>query len=295
MNFTKFDVVILFTMSLAIVLLSFIFPAVGMADASNETSTGEVPEFNISSSKWDIAGDFPDRKKRSSTPTTGTLVFEQNRSEGGFSKSAWMYGDESDGWKLSLVNNGTDSDTILRSKLEYYFSGNVQLAFYDPDPGEFNDSHPFEPTEINSADGNWSIEMTLQEYDNNDTANFYGEVDYEIFNQPEVDGTSWISRIPIVGGIFDVTDQIAGVLVWIGSVGWWFVATLFEVGITGVSILLTTMIYAVSMGGWLTASYTSVIAAASGWASVILLIPAVLLFLEFAKLTMIGISLFPYT
>lgn len=57
MNITRFDVSILIGMLLAIILMTFIIPGLGFVNA--DVTTDDIPEFNMTTDRFDFAGDFP--------------------------------------------------------------------------------------------------------------------------------------------------------------------------------------------------------------------------------------------
>lgn len=284
MDFTKFDVVILFTMSFAIIILSFTFPAVGLADSSNETAESDVPEFNISSSKWDIAGDFPDDP---GTPAQGVLEWEE--SLGGNSQNeVTLHGDTTDGVQMSLVNTGTGSQPDMLVTVTNWTSGSSVSETYNVTNEQVNDDGIF-------FHDNYSYEIYLEieTYENVGGDSFENDVSWELREMPEDEG--WIDRIPVIGGIFSAAEQLASVLAWFGAIIWWAVATSFEIALAVIGTLLDVMVFGVDVLVWLSTTYTDVITTAEGWASVIMLIPGLLVSLEFGKIAMIGVSLLPFT
>lgn len=290
MNFGHSDMVILTTMSLAIVMMSFTFPAMGLADSSNETSASEIPEFNVSASNWDIAGDFPDSP---GTPSSGTLIWDESLGGGGADNQIWLDGDSNGGMDTTIVNLGSSSNTNMTATLTYY-----NETDFDTTNETFDAEGESFELELNKTllgnTFNWTVEYEVEEYRDENTSDFYTEVDFVITDQPG-DDASWIERIPIIGAVVSAGEQLAAMLGWVGAVLYWGIAATIEVALTLVVLLFDIMTFAISLAQWLTTTYSGLITATTSWASVVVAIPGVLLFAEFAKLAMIGISLLPFT
>lgn len=281
MNFTKFDMVLLFTMSLAVVLMSFTFPALGMTDNSDEVNETDIPELNLSSSSWDIVGEFPDQP---GTPTSGEL--ERNDSVQLIGEQqAWIDRPKSDGTSINIASFDT--------------------GYHNITVGEFNDSGPdftdvydmtHEGQEIRHQNNSWSILFTVEEYDNIGHANVSSTVHWEIIESPASDEGGGLSDWPVIGGVWDAGEQLFLALAWLGDIIMWGFGTLIEVSLTIVETLFTAMVYAFDMVKWLSGTYASIVSSApDGFASAILAVPGALLTLEFLKVTWIGLKLLPST
>ncbi len=296
MNFGRFDMVLIFSTAIAIILLSFIMPAAGFTDANN-TSSSDVPEFNISSSQWDIAGDFPDRRQRFSAPNQGVIVWDQSRPAGGLEDRVILFDDGTDIWTLNVVNNGTDSNTEIVTNLSYFVNelGDPSLEFWKPDTGTFDTVGQVETYDVSGNNQNWTVEMELSSLENVNQSNMTASIDWQVFGQPPGSGQSLLDRMPIVGGILSTADAVGSFLGWIAQVWWWFVFSSIEIALTLVTILLTVMIFAVDTMVWLSTTYFDIVENAPGWAAVIVTIPGIIISVEFAKLGMIGVKLLPFT
>lgn len=290
MNFSKFDMVLIFSMSLAIVLMSFMFPALGMTEEGDKVNESDIPEFNISSDRWDIVGDFPEDP---GTPSTGRIIW--NESEGAESDNQrWLHGDTSLGAEHTVINFGSADNP----------DAEVRLTSWNDDQSNFTnqtitgEGQEFTLESVNEIGGsltvnfNYTVEYEVAVYENT-SGNFHVEVDYLITEQPQDE--AWYERVPLLGGLFSAGADLAGIVGWIGSILYWFVASTFEIALTLVTILFDVMVYGISMLQWLTGTYSSIISGAGGFAQVLVAMPPVLLFVEFAKIGMIGISLLPFT
>ena len=96
MDFTTRDIGILISMSLAVIMISFVFPTIGLADTGDKAAESEIPEFNISTDRFDFAGDFPDNP---GTPSTGAL--ERNEAELDVYRPRFFHGDTAGGVRMT--------------------------------------------------------------------------------------------------------------------------------------------------------------------------------------------------
>lgn len=290
MEFSKFDLMVFVTMTLAVILLSFIVPATGLAADGNQTTESEVPEYDIDSSRFDFAGEFPDRPGGSGS---GILKYDENVGAGVEGQSL-KFLSRTDGSEFSIeLQNATVTDDFEIVVIEYYNTqGDTSITRYPVEENDVGETYTY----VNDTSG-WTVEFTVDELNNYQESNFTATVNYEVLNNGDDDDNTGggLSAIPVVGTLFKAGSDLASSVVWIGEVIYWVVIFVFEVGINLLGMLFDTMLFAVDLVSWMIGTYESVVSAASGWASVILLVPAVLLFAEFVKLTFIGISLLPTT
>lgn len=282
MNFTKFDMVLLFTMTLAVILMSFTFPALGLTDESDEVNETDIPELNLSASSWDIVGDFPTRP---GTPTEGTL--ERNDSKQIIGEhQAWIsnVSDTDNGTSIEIASFDTGNHTI---NVGDFTDGNATVDIY-------NITHAGQ--EIRHQNNSWSLVFTVERYDNAGLSNATSEVRWEIIESPDSDEGGGFTDWPVIGGLFGAGEQLFLALAWLGDIIMWGIGTLVEMAVAAVGTLLTTMIYAVDMLGWLSGTYASIVSSApTGFASAILAAPGALLTFEFLKVAWVGIKLLPWT
>lgn len=274
MNFGKFDMMILVSMSLAVIGMSFVFPAMGLT-TMNEAEEGDIPTFNSSADDFDFAGEFPDRP---GTPSQGDLEVSYQDGDDRTLQS----GDEE--VRISALDTTTqDPDTLdIDVHLTHYdANGNAtQETVNLPSEGDTGQFEAF--------DYDMGVEWVNTQTDRpnaNDTA----IVRYTIDAQPS--GQVWYDRIPVVGSVFGVGEQLAGIVGWIGSIIYWIVAFFITILVNVFFALFDTVVFTASLMHWLISTYFSVVSAAGGFATVFVLTPGILLFLIFLKLTFITISL----
>lgn len=288
MNFSKFDMVLLVTMSVAIVVMSFVFPALGLADAG--TSESEVPEFSMNSDRFDFAGDFPSRQ--ADTPTTGTLDFDTSEPAGFSDNQIWLHGStDPAGAELNLIQNGSDPDAQVN--LLGWDNGSV-VAQDNTTLGAVGEKSLLE---ISESLGGYKVVVEMETFDNI-SGGYYYEVSYEIQESPPVDSgddNGWLERLPIIGGLYSAGETVASVLAWGISVVWWFVTSTWEIALNVLGMAFDIVSFVFNTVSWLASTYGTILSAADSWVAIFVALPGLLLSLEFAKLAMIAISLLPFT
>lgn len=284
MDFGKFDIVLLTTMSLAVVIMSFTFPALDMTDQADEANESDIPEFNISSSQWDIAGEFPESP---GTPARGTLIHDEELGNSITGKNVhWLDRPKDQGLSVEVQNVSSDFQIVVTNWENE--TGTPSVVYTDEYPISS------EGDTVLHQNGTWSIEFEVDSLENYRQSNMTAEVSYNILDGGDGSGGG-LSALPVIGGIFGAAEELVGMLGWLGLIIRWFVATIFEIALGLLAILLSIMVFAVDIMVWLTTTYFSIVSGAGTFGSVFLMIPGILLFAEFAKLGMLGIKLLPTT
>jgi hypothetical protein len=123
-NISKFDVGILFSMTLAVILISFTGPVFGLTDA-NATDHQDIPNLSIGQNTFDVAGEFPEQP---GAPSQGELVFTEIESGGFGINQLFVSGSaqgDNDGIELVVLNDGTSADPEAQVLVNDWNSGNV--------------------------------------------------------------------------------------------------------------------------------------------------------------------------
>lgn len=274
MELTKTDLVILVAMPLAIIAMSFTMPAAGLTDQSDEVNESDVPEFSMNGSRFDFASEFPVGPAQAGR---GTLVYNKSLSALEDDRRVWLEGSTSDGTELILTDTNEENASL---RLNYWTSGSTQS-----DTVDINGTGNVAAID-NSTEG-WKVKFTFEEIENKGESNVTITVDYVVLQRPSSGG--WL------GGVFSIGDKLANVVGWIGSTVFWFFGTLFEVSLNLVGMLYDIMLFGFDFVSWALTTYEGIISGASGFAQVFVVIPAIILTFEFAKVGMIGISLLPTT
>lgn len=289
MNFTKFDMFLLISMSFSIIVMSFVMPSADLTGTENETEESDVPEFDIDSSRFDIAGEFPDRPGSSSS---GTLRFNNSNtntySTTGISL-AWLDRPKLSGVSVEL-QNGTDTglgENLSIVVVDYNDTGVVEYQ------GVYNITSEDNTYIYNKNE--WVIRFDVEYVNNLGQSNMTGKVSYDIKENGGENTGGGLSAIPVVGTLFDAGEVIGSTIAWIGNVFLWTFTFVFEIAINLLSLLLDSMIFGIDLLTWMIDGYAGMTSKATGWASVILLVPSIILFIELLKIVMIAISLMPTT
>ena len=279
MNFGVSDIKVIMAMTTAIIVITFIFSGMGFVD--EETDENNIPEFNITSERFDLVGQFPDSP---GSPSNFDISWSEDLGSDS-NNQIWLDGDTSDGTELVLLNNGNESEPELELLINNWEDGNSTTTTHTYT--EIGDRNVYE------VDG-YELLATYTDYRNLGSSDAEFTINIEIREQPESDG-GFLSRIPLVGGIVGVGEAGAAATLWIGGILFWTLGTAFEVILNLSYMLFEVMYFFVSLFHWLIASYTDVITHASSWAAIIVALPGILLSLMFAKLVFVGIKLLPTT
>lgn len=274
MNFTKTDMVILVTMALAVIIMSFMFPALGITndDPANESN---IPDYTINNERFQFTGDMPNAP---GTPTQGTLWFYPEDPAATSENRIWIEGDTSNGVEMFLSEELGTNDTG-EVTINTWESGNVTSST-TKNFTSVNDTFT-----LVSAEG-FGLRFDVQEVTT--TSPRYYEVDYSITQRPRDTGG-------FISSLLGTADDTAKTLVWVGTLFFWFSMFLVETGLNAIALLGESLFYLFSLIAWLVTSYTDIITAASGFASVFVAVPGILLTIVLSKLVFIGVSLLPTT
>lgn len=277
MDFSKFDMVLLVTMSFAIILMSFAFPQLGMTSDSDAVGENEIPEYNTSNSTFDFSGGFPNMGVNS--PTDGTMDYNETRNGAGGIEGLdlyWIDRPKSSGTSIQLVNDSSKGMQVWFR--EWDSTGNVTAK------DEYNVNQKGQTIIHNNA--SWTVEFNVVSIENKQQPNMTAVVDFQVRDTPDGAGGGWN---------FDGLGDLAQVLAYVAVVITWGVTTIVEVGLNLVVTMFEISVFCVDLMHWLSSTYFSVVSSASGWASVILLVPGIILSLEFGKIGMVLLSLLPTT
>lgn len=286
MNFGRFDVTLIFVMSLSIIIMSFTFPALGLTDAENETESSDIPEFNISGDRFDLVGDMPEAP---GTPSSGTLEYDEKEggSIDGVTQTWLQRSDDGENVVIEIYNASGD-DPMEISYIRFDDTGSAVASdeyFYDDDDvGET----------IRHDNDSYVIDFEIESLEDFDQPNMTSEVEFDVRSDPS-EGGGGLAGLPVIGGLFGAGEQLASMLGYAVNVVRWGIAFTFEISVNILLIILDAVMFLVDLMHWLISTYTSIISGSRSWASVFLLTPGLLLFAEFAKMAMLAIKLLPTT
>lgn len=279
MNFGKFDVMMLLTMTLAIISMSFVFPALGMTDETAANSS-EIPELDIQGDRFDVVGDLPQRPR---STDSGTIVY---RADGFDNRQVDLYVDGGNlivGTSAFAENNG--NTTPINVFLNEFPSGSGGEAIDSANTTLNETGEMAELTVENETE--YTVRYELIELRNEGTEDFEAQVQFDVIESPGGDG--------FLGTIFGAADTLASTLAWIGTVFYWFSISLFEIAGNALGGIFDVTNYFISLVLWLTSTYTGIVSSANGFAQVFVSIPGILLSSILGKIVIIGVSLLPTT
>lgn len=280
MNFGKFDVMILVTMTLAVISMSFMFPALGLTDTDN-ANENDIPELDIQSDRFDIVGDLPERPR---STDSGVLVY---RADGFDNRDIDLLvegGSLIVGTSSFAENNGnTTPINVFLNEFPADGSGGGSIDSANTTLNETGEMA--ELTVENETE--YTVRYELIELRNEGTQDFEAQVRFQVIESPGSRG--------FLGTLFGAADTLASTLAWIGTVFYWFSISLFEVAGNALGSIYDVTRYFFSLIAWLTTTYTGIITSAGGFASVFVTIPGILLAAILGKIVIIGVGLLPTT
>ena len=277
MNFGKLDFMILVGTTIALVGMSFVFPAMGLIDSEDAEDAQDIPEFDIEGDRFDFAGEFP---RQPGTPSSDFL--------------RWYHPDPQT--EINVRELGDDrrirmSETSARPGVEFW---TLNVSFINTETGETLDSVEFDENNTSSGsltDGDWEIAVDLVNTAGEEEDDFLGETQFRILESSEGASDGFLGGLPVIGGLVSAGEDVAGMVGWIGSVLYWFVGWMFTLVSNMLAVMIDSVLYVIGLVNWLITTYTAVVSAAPGWSSVIVLLPGILLFLELVKITWIAVEI----
>ena len=279
MNWTKYDTMILMSMGIVVIFMSFTFPALGLT--GENVNTTDIPEFNMSKNAVQFIDEFPESP---GIPSQGQLTYYANRSGGGDKDQAWLTGTTQDGVEHLILNRGDNTNPDMELRQNYWTDGNVVIDNYTYD----NEGDSW--TMINNS---WVVDYNVTNYENTGQSNFTNTVEWEVRQTPQ--DTAWWNGIPFVGGAISGAYQLAGVALYLGAIFYWAIATFFQVVINLLLIVINVFVFLISFMHFIITTYFAITSGVVGFGKLIIYIPGVLLSIEFAKIGMLAISLLPTT
>ena len=276
MNFGKLDFMILVGTTIALVGMSFVFPALGMVEDGDAADAQNIPEFDIEGDRFDFAGEFP---RQPGTPSSDFLRW--NDEDPDTETRDRRIGDEH---RLSVTEVsavGGQGDFWVLNVTLWNIPNNDRL-----DVAQFDEN----TTTSQSLSGeSWDIAVDLVDTRGDEPDDFFGEVEFRVLDSPDEDSDGFFAGVPIVGGLVGFGGDVASMVGWIGAVINWFVAWTFTLVSNMLAVMIDSVMYVISLVSWLVSTYFAVVSAAPGWSSVIVLLPGILLSLELVKITWIAV------
>lgn len=274
MQIGKWDVMVLVVMGLSVVSMSFVMPALGLADTSTQES--DIPTLTVDSNRFSVATERP---RFPNTATEGTLVLNTTKDPAFSDNQIYLKETSTEDVTLAVTQNTSTGDAVVTLSI-------------------FNDTSTQTDRVFLSAN-NTSGVIDLQEYEiaieatDDHNPPDYLEVSWKLAEQETTD--SWVGRIPGVGALFETADLVAQVLAWAVTVFIWFSTSLVFGALNLVGILIDASVYFLSLLAWLITTYASVVSNAPSWTSVFVALPGIILSVTLAKVLIILFRSLPTT
>jgi len=283
MELTRFDFTIIVAMTIAVILMSFTFAALGLT-ADPEAEEDDIPEFDIETERFDFRGDFP---RRPGSPSSGVIWLDYTLHDDDGSAQ------EISDWQIHL--EGDFENGVLLRVTDIYGShqGTLRLIEYDDFDSNVQDEWNF--TDVGQQDfvsgSGYTVVAESLVFDEQDRKY---EVSWEIREQPDAGGGG-LGSLPMIGFLFDGAEAVAGMVGWIGLVFLWGITWFFEIAFNLLGILGDAILFLGGMLLWLITTYSAIISTADSWASLFVAVPGVLLMIELGKVVLVFVAKLPTT
>lgn len=293
MDITGFDITILVASTIGIILMSFTFPALGLT--GEETSEDEIPEFDVDADRFGFADEFPSRPN---SPSSNVMTIS-NREEDE-NRYTLTHTD-----RIQGGDNAVDVYTVFETESvqppDHSPRGQVWVEISNFSNGEFdgyteaylNDTGDYATV----SRAGYRVQFHLESAVNwngtlNENEGTRAVVSYEIQESPpEVEPL--IERVPIIGSFFETGGGgIVGAVTWIANVLQWAVLTSFDIILNGLGMVFDVVGFMFGLADFLVTTYTEIVSAEglAPWASVILVIPGIMLMAVWAKLAAVAVE-----
>jgi hypothetical protein len=294
MNISKFDVGLLFILSLAIVLISFTGPVFGLTDdkATDET---DIPELNVNNGTFDALDGFPEEP--TGKPSGGTLNFTT------YPLGSLASSPKGQGINRQFITGSYQNVNGIEIAVTKYPTGpnsTANILVYEWNSGTLDSKANISVQEGQTINYQNQSQGVVVEFDvTNVNHDLYGngtqtaETDYQVQQTPS--DTGFFNNLPVVGGAIDGANALGRVVGWIGSTIFYLFLIAGETAINTFVILTNVMTYIIDLLSWMTGTYLGVVDNAPGWSRVIVAVPGVLFGAVLGKFVAVGVSLLPTT
>lgn len=279
MALNRFELSMIIAMSIAIIAMSFTFPAMGLT--GEEVDEGDIPDFAISTDRFEFTSEFPDTP---GTPGEFTLQYN-NTSVSGSNNFIWLDGDTDDGTEVVLLESPPGE-------------GNQRLRINDWSGGsETNTTWVF--TELHEQNyiefAGYELLFEVTAFENESTHRYY-EIEGIVRDTPTGGGIlGGLGSIPVIGGLISAGESVVSGIIWVGQVLFWGVGYIAVIILNLLGILVDVVTYLVDMMVWLSTTYVAIVSGATDWAQVFAAIPGTIIAVIFAKVVYAFIRALPST
>lgn len=271
MSFTKLDYQIIIGSLIAIVLLSFIGPPLGMT--GDNVNSSDIPEFNVTTDRFDFIQ--KPQAPRPNAPAEGRLNHTSDEFDNypGQIQVELGVNNDSNRTILSVV----PEETVNLLDVEAVQAENQQI-----------DNHTFTSNGETATLEGKGFEIDVKA--DNITKGTY---DYNIQKRPA--DTAWYSGIPLIGGTFDWVAHVAGLL-WHGVLlANFYIISSLEFTLNMANAIFDIFKFIFGMLSFIVTTYGNIITGSpSGFSSVIVSIPGALFSMQFARIGLMLASKLPF-
>lgn len=251
MNFTQRDFVLLVSMTLLLILINMVFPALGFSSPSVNQS--DIPEYNITERQFDFVGELPEKP---ANPTTGILNHSSDKFDNYEGTIQFELGPGDNGNRIFLVAINETTAHLT-----------------DIEDSTINDSVTFTSNDQTKTLTAYGYEVDVHSIDIST-----GTFEWIATDRPQD------SNLPLIGGIADFADNQISTIAWIGStIAVWVtqqVEKIFNVG----AMILSFIAFVIQYLHFLIIRYSSIINnAPATWVSLLMSIPGIILSWLFVK------------
>lgn len=273
MSITQKDAMLVFTMALAVVVMSFLFPAFGIG--GDEVTENEIPELNISENRFNLAGESPEFPN---SPKEGRLWFNTTKDLAFSENSIWLTGDTSGGVELTLIQNASNPNVseVIISRWNGSLAEQDRAFLAENETGATQ-------RDVISVQG-WRLAV---EVGDDNAPPEYLEIDWNVAEGSESTG--------FIGTVFGAVSQTASVLAWLVIVFIWFSTAVVQFFLNAMVLIFEVSSYFIALLLWLLTTYGSIITAAPSWTKVFVALPGIILSVTLGKIVVVFIGLIPTT
>lgn len=272
MEITQFDIKILVASTFVVLAMSFTFPPLGLAP--DDVSYQDMPELDVQPDRFDVTDGFP---RTPGTPVQGYLYWTEQLA-GDSENQVWVEGGSQSGGVTVGTLHQDSNNTAQVVMTQWNQSAAVQQqSIYLNGTGDQKLIKNF---------AGYDMLFELEEYEQVSGGADY-TVRYDIRDQPSSD--SWYNRIPYIGSAIPSTEQIAGILSWIGSIIYWIVGTIYESITNTAGVVFDVASFVIEWIAWIFNSYTGIVTSGDTppWVDAFTAIPGMLMLAEWLKLVIV--------
>lgn len=273
MELTKFDVTLAIALLLGVVLMSWLFPTLGLT--GEKAQEQDVPDFEVNSSRFDFAGEFP---QRPGEPGSEELNWDENGDK--YDNQKWLTGDTNGGVNILVINDNTTENPEMRYEMQEWDSGSVvqrdNITFTSEDS-----RGTISLDTDNDSEVDWDIRIQDLDFRNVNTTDFEALATFTTEERP--DKSDFWNPLP----------DVSGAVVWIGQVIQWVFFSIWEISLNGLGLVYDVASFVIGLVIFISTNYVDVVTADNlhPFANLILVAPLALMYLLWLKFVLVLVDL----